>query len=91
MMQAKPLATPRGARRFASAGGVVYNESMTTIDLMGTHDAAVALGVTRSTVLTLVLKTALTPVGRIGKRQEYVFDAAEVRALAKERADDQAL
>lgn len=64
---------------------------MATTELMGVDDARRALGVSRWMVHALVRRGGLSPLGRIGIRGQYVFDAADVQALAKERADDKAL
>lgn len=64
---------------------------MSFTELMGVEQASSALGVSRSLVHHLVRQGTLVPAGRIGKRGQYVFDAADVNDLARVRAADNAL
>lgn len=59
---------------------------MTTKSLLGTTGAAEKLGLSRQGVLKRVKEGRLSPIGTIGKRGTYVFDRAEIEALAFKEA-----
>lgn len=59
---------------------------MTTKELIGTTGAAEALGLTRQGILKRIRDGRLTPMGTVGKRGTYVFDRAEIEALACKEA-----
>lgn len=65
------------------------NDSMTTRTdtyLIGTTDAAIHLGLSKSAVTNLVNQGKLTPIGLLGTRGIRVFRYVDVDALAQERA-----
>ncbi|MER0093598.1 helix-turn-helix domain-containing protein [Corynebacterium sp. KPL2838] len=59
---------------------------MTTKHLLGTAGAAETLGLSRQGVLKRVKDGRLAPIGALGKRGIYVFDRAEIEALASKEA-----
>lgn len=59
---------------------------MTHLDMMGTADAAKRLGVNRSHIPRLVESGELSPLGTLGPRGIFVFDANEIERVAAARA-----
>lgn len=51
-------------------------------ELIGTVDVSRILGISRAGVLKRVRTGALNPASTIGRRGTYVFDRAEIEAIA---------
>lgn len=62
---------------------------MDTVDLIGSHEAALLLGMSHGGLTAAVRDGRIEPYARIGARQTLVFDSAAIHAMAAKRRANQ--